>query len=60
MSGIMLSSQGEKGHWYAVKKGTRVFALEEKAMLPYLIEKEGKEKLDPAGNKVEQRNPKRQ
>ena len=52
MSGIMMSSEGEKGHWYAVKKGTKVFALNEGAKLPYLMEKEGKPKLDPAGKKV--------
>jgi hypothetical protein len=52
MSGIMFSFEGEKGHWYAIKKGTKVFALKETAKLPYLIEKEGKLKLDPAGKKT--------
>lgn len=52
MSGLMLSFQGERGHWYAVKKGTKVFVLKEKVKLPYLMEKESKPKLDPAGNKV--------
>ena len=51
MSGLMLSFQGEKGHWYAVKKGTKVFAHKEKVKLPYLIEKESKPKLDPTGKK---------
>jgi hypothetical protein len=50
MSGLMFSFDGEKGHWYAVKKGTRVFAPKEKP--PYLIEKEYKQKLDPAGKKI--------
>lgn len=52
MSGIMFSSQGEKGHWYAVKKGTKVFTLNEKVELPYLMEKESKPKLDSAGKKL--------
>ena len=50
MSGLMFSFDGEKGHWYAVKKGTRVFVPKEKP--PYLIEKEYKQKLDPAGKKI--------
>ncbi len=49
MSGIMVSSKGEKGHWYAVKKGATVFSLKEDSKLPYLIDKEGKMKLDPSG-----------
>jgi hypothetical protein len=53
MSGLMLSSQGEKGHWFAVKKGTKVFGLREEAKLPYLVERESKPKLDPAGRKVQ-------
>jgi hypothetical protein len=52
MSGLMLSFQGEKGHWYAVKKGTKVFALKENEKLPYLIEKESKPTLDPTGKSV--------
>ena len=52
MSGIMLSSQGEKGHWYAIKKGTKVFAFKERVKLPYLAETEGKTKLDPNGKKL--------
>jgi hypothetical protein len=52
MSGIMLSSNGERGHWYAIKKGTKVFAFKEKDRLPYVIENEGKPKLDPAGKET--------
>jgi hypothetical protein len=52
MSGLMFSADGEKGNWYAVKKGTKVFALNVKDELPYLVEKEGKPKLDPAGKKI--------
>jgi hypothetical protein len=52
MSGIMLSSQGERGHWYAIKKGTKVFAFKEKDKLSYMLEKESKPKLDPAGKKT--------
>lgn len=52
MSGIMFSFQGEKGHWYAVKKGTKVFTLTEKVKLPYMIEKERKPKLDSEGKKT--------
>jgi hypothetical protein len=52
MSGIMFSFRGEKGHWYALKKGTKVFSLKEKVRLPYLAEKESKPKLDPAGKKL--------
>ena len=52
MSGIMFSFQGEKGHWYAVKKGTKVFTLTEKIKLPYMIEKESKPKLDSEGKKT--------
>jgi hypothetical protein len=52
MSGIMLSSLGERGHWYAIKKGTKVFAFKEKDRLPYIMEKKGKPILDPAGKKT--------
>jgi hypothetical protein len=52
MAGLMMSSQGEKGHWYAIKKGTKVFALKEKVGLPYLVETESKIKLAPAGRKL--------
>jgi hypothetical protein len=53
MSGIMFSSQGEKGHWYAVKKGATVFSMKENVKIPYSVDKEGKPKLDPAGRKTE-------
>jgi hypothetical protein len=53
MSGIMFSSQGERGHWYAVKKGTTVFYLKENVKIPYFKDKEGKPKLDPSGNKAQ-------
>ncbi len=53
MSGIMFSSQGERGHWYAVKKGANVFSLRENVVLPYLMEKQGKPKLDLAGRKLQ-------
>jgi hypothetical protein len=49
MSGIMLSSQGEKGHWFAIKKGTTVFSLKDGVKIPYLVEKEGKPKLNSKG-----------
>lgn len=52
MSSIMFSFQGEKGHWYAIKKGTKVFTLTEKVKLPYMIEKESKPKLDSEGKKT--------
>jgi hypothetical protein len=52
MAGLMFSFDGEKGHWYAVKKGTKVFALEEGKKLPYLMEKENKPKLDPTGKEI--------
>jgi hypothetical protein len=51
MSGLMFSFQGEKGHWYAIKKGTKVFSLKEKENLPYLLDKDSKPKLDAAGKK---------
>ena len=53
MSGMMFSLQAEKGHWYAVKKGAAVFSINEKVKAPYLVEKEGKSKLDPAGRKTQ-------
>ena len=52
MSGIMFSSQEEKGHWYAVKKGATVFSIKENSKLPYLSDKESKPKLDPTGKKT--------
>ncbi len=52
MSGIMFSADGKKGRWYAVKKGTKVYAIEEKENSPYLVEKESIPKLDSAGRKT--------
>jgi hypothetical protein len=52
ISGAMLSAQGEKGHWFAVKKGTKVYTLKNDVSLPYLIDKENKPKFDPTGNKL--------
>ncbi len=52
MSGIMFSFQGEKGHWYAVKKGATVFSLNEKVKIPYLVDKESKTKVDAVGRKI--------
>jgi hypothetical protein len=49
MSGIMFSAKGDKGHWYAVKKGTEVFVLKGNDKIQYLMDKEGKQKLDAAG-----------
>jgi hypothetical protein len=46
-----LSFEGKKGHWYAIKKGTKVFALNENEKLPYVIEKESKPKLDSVGKR---------
>lgn len=51
MSGLMLSFEGEKGHWYAVKKGTKVYSLKGSVNLPYLVDKENKPKFDPIGMK---------
>jgi hypothetical protein len=52
MSGLMLSFEGEKGHWYAIKKGTKVFTLKENEKIPYVLEKDNKSKLDPEGKKM--------
>jgi hypothetical protein len=52
MSGIMFSSEGEKGHWYAVKKGTKVFSQEGDTSISYLVDKESKQKLDASGRKI--------
>jgi hypothetical protein len=53
MSGLMLSFQGEKGHWFAVKKGTKVCATENADTIPYLVNKETKPKFDSVGKKIE-------
>ncbi len=52
MSGSMLSFDGEKGHWYAVKKGTKVYSINENNTLPYLVDRESKPKFDSIGRKV--------
>ena len=52
MSGIMLSFQGQKGHWYAVKKGTKVYSLNNGVNLPYLFDKASKAKFDPTGKET--------
>jgi hypothetical protein len=52
MSGIMFSSQCEKGHWYAIKKGAIVFSLKEKVKLPYLVDKGGKPEFDAMGRRT--------
>jgi hypothetical protein len=53
MSGIMMSPMGGRGHWYAIKKGTKVFSTEKEfGKAPYLVDKETKPKIDLAGNKV--------
>ena len=49
MSGIMFASTGGKGHWYAVKKGTKSYLNKETPSLPYLVEKQANAKIDPAG-----------
>jgi hypothetical protein len=52
MSGSMKSSKGEKGQWFAIKKGTKIYMLKEGATLPYLANKENKPKYDPTGKKL--------
>jgi hypothetical protein len=52
MSGSMLSSEGEKGQWFAVKKGTKVYSIKDGTHLPYLVNKESKPKFDPTGKKI--------
>ncbi len=49
MSGIMFSSGGLRGHWYAVKKGAKTYLSKEVFSLPYLAEKQANAKIDPAG-----------
>lgn len=53
MSGIMFSFHGEKGHWFAIKKGTKVYSQTQNSSLPYLVDKETKPKFDPTGRKKE-------
>jgi hypothetical protein len=52
MSGMMMSAKGGKGHWFAIKKGARVFPLKDGTKLPYLEDKQAKSKIDAAGNEV--------
>jgi hypothetical protein len=52
MSGIMLSFQGERGHWFAVKKGTKVYSTMDAEAIPYLVNGKAKLKLDPIGKKI--------
>jgi hypothetical protein len=49
MSGIMFSALGEKGHWYAVKKGAKVFRPQGNETTPYLVEKRANAKIDISG-----------
>lgn len=53
MSGLMLSFQGEKGHWFAIKKGTKVYSLNDNVNVPYLVDRKSKPKFDPVGKKTE-------
>jgi hypothetical protein len=53
MSGLMLSFQGEKGHWFAVKKGTKVYFAKDAETIPYLVNRQSKLKLDPIGKEIE-------
>ena len=52
MSGSMMSFEGEKGHWFAIKKGTRIYSMKDDSPLPYLVNKENKPKADPTGKKI--------
>jgi hypothetical protein len=45
----MFSATGTKGHWYAVKKGAKLYLNKENPSLPYLAEKETNSKIDSAG-----------
>ena len=49
MSGVMFSPTDGKGHWYAVKKGTKLCLNKETPSLPYLVEKQTTAKIDSAG-----------
>jgi predicted glycosyl hydrolase (DUF1957 family) len=53
MSGLMFSFQEEKGHWFAIKKGTKVYSQNVGVYLPYLVDKENRHKFDPVGKKIE-------
>ncbi len=52
MSGLMLSFQGEKGHWFAIKKGTKVYSTRDAETLPYLVNKQTKLKFDLIGKRI--------
>jgi len=52
MSGLTLSFQGEKGHWFAVKKGTKIYSTKDAETIPYLVNREPKLRLDPVGKKI--------
>jgi hypothetical protein len=52
MSGAMFSSAGEKGQWYAVKKGAKLYLNKDNSKLPYLMDKQANLKLDPTGKPV--------
>jgi hypothetical protein len=52
MAGVMFCGQGEKGQWYGVKKGSKVYLNKENPELPYLMEKQANIKSDPTGKPV--------
>lgn len=49
MSGIIFSSAGLRGQWYAVKKGVKLYLNKENLSLPYLAEKQADSKIEPSG-----------
>jgi hypothetical protein len=49
MSGLMFSSTGERGLWYAIKKGTKLYLNKKNPLLPYLVEKQANPKIDAVG-----------
>jgi hypothetical protein len=49
MSGLMFSATGERGLWYAVKKGAKLHLNKDSPSLPYLVEKQANPKIDAAG-----------
>jgi hypothetical protein len=52
MLGIMFNSNGVKGQWYAVKKGTKLYLNEETPKLQYLMDKQSSVKYHPNGKPV--------
>jgi hypothetical protein len=44
----MFSTTSQKGHWYAIKKGAKLYLNKENSSLPYLVEKQANAKIDPA------------